>query len=568
MTENMVTLNLMLSPRAFVLRLAAGLLAVNLFVVALAALSLYHSRQLYKERLAVQTQNLSQALELTVEGIIDKSDVALQGVVDEAEKEIAGGGPEEQAINAFIARQYSRVPELNGLRVTNTQGEVAYGTDVVSGSLANVADRDFFIDARDNRRGNLFVSRPIVSRIDKTRVFIISRRVNNPDGSFAGVAYVSLPVDYFLTLFSTFAFGSNGSITLRAGDLAVIARYPRPAGLGSTPGNKWLASEFGDLFRKDQTAGTYTARSVIDSVERMVSYRKISVYPLYIVVGMATNDYLAVWRGEAAKMLVLVSFFVIGTLVSAWQVFRNWKGKREALEELRRQHEQLEDQVRERTTELEAFNYTVSHDLRRPLTNINTYCQVIMELWGDKLDEQCKVYIQEANQETLNMNQMIKDILNFSRMTHQELHREPVDLSSLVHQAAIGFQMAEPERQVTFRIAEGVKVSGDPNLLRLALDNILSNAWKYTAGKDAATVEFGVRESGGETSYFVRDNGAGFDMKYAAQLFVPFQRLPGTGTCKGYGIGLATAERIIRRHGGRIWAEGEPGLGATFYFTL
>jgi signal transduction histidine kinase len=567
-TEKTDALKFMVSPRTFGTRLSVGVLAANLFVVAMAASSLYHSRVLYEERQAVQTQNLSQALELTIEGIVDKADVALQAVVDEAEKEIAAGGIDQQAFEAFIARQYSRVPELNGLRVTDARGNVAYGTSVVSGPPVNVADRDYFSDARDHRRGNLFVSRPIYGRIAHEWVFILSRRVSNPDGSFAAVAYGSLPIDYFKNFFSTLAIGSNGTISLRDVDLAVIARFPEPGGSGSTIGKTWLSSEFKEAFGKDQTVGTYTARSVIDNVERTTSYRKVSIYPLYIVVGMATADYLAVLQEEAAKMLALVSIFVIGTLVSARHVYRNWNGKREALEEVQRQHDQLEDLVRERTTELEAFNYTISHDLRRPLTNINTYCQVILELWGDKLDEKCKAFIHDANDETLHMNQMIKDMLNFSRMTHRELHREPVDLSSLVHQVAIRLQMAEPDRNVTLRITEGLEVNGDPNLLRMALENILSNAWKYTAKKENAIIEFGFRDSGGETAYFVRDNGTGFDMKHSAQLFVPFQRLPGTDEYKGYGIGLATAYRIIRRHGGRIWAEGEPGLGATFYFTL
>jgi signal transduction histidine kinase len=567
-TEKITSLKSTVSSRAFIMRLAAGVLSINLFFVALASVSLYQSRRYYQERVVVQVQNLSQALELTIDGIIDKADVALLAVIDEAEKQIAGGGIEEQALNSFIARQHVRVPELEGLRVTNAQGDVAYGTSVVSGYLANVADRDYFIDARDNRRAELFISGPIFGRVAKKWIFIIARRVSKPDGSFAGVAYGALPVEYFIKLFSTFDVGRQGSITLRGGDLAVIARYPEPQGIGSTIGNKTVTPEFQELLKNNQPTGTYTARARIDRVERTFSFRKISPYPLYVIVGRATSDYLAGWWHEAAKILALVALFVIGTLVAAWLIFRSWIGKRQAQEELHRYHEHLEELVKERTTELEAFNYTVSHDLRRPLTNINSYCQVIMELWGDKLDEQCKGYIQGANDETLQMNQLINDLLSFSRMTHRELQREAVDLSSLVHQVAMSLKMAEPDRHVTFRIAEGVHVNGDPNLLRMVLDNILSNAWKFTGKREEAVIEFGVQTIAEKPAYFVRDNGAGFDMNYAAQLFAPFQRLPGTDDYKGHGIGLATVERIIKRHGGRVWAEGEPGKGATFYFTL
>ena len=142
------------------------------------------------------------------------------------------------------------------------------------------------------------------------------------------------------------------------------------------------------------------------------------------------------------------------------------------------------------------------------------------------------------------------------------------DLSDVVYDVTSELSLAEPERRVTFRIANGVTVNGDANLLRVVLENLLGNAWKYTATREGATIEFGVAEMDGEATCFVRDNGVGFDMADAGKLFAPFQRLPGTNEFKGHGIGLATVERIIRRHGGRIWAEAAPGDGATFYFTL
>lgn len=218
--------------------------------------------------------------------------------------------------------------------------------------------------------------------------------------------------------------------------------------------------------------------------------------------------------------------------------------------------------------ELEAFNYTVAHDLRRPLTNINGYCQVMQELCSDKLDEQCKGYLRETFDGTLQMNELIDVLLKFSNMAHVELRREKVDISGIAQAVAAELQLVHPERRITFRITDGMTVDGDSNLARVVLDNLLGNAVKYTAMLDEAIIEFGVTDTDGMPTYFVRDNGAGFDMVNAKMLFVPFQRLPGHEGCKGFGIGLATVERIIRRHGGRIWAEGEPGKGAAFYFTL
>ncbi|MBT1074708.1 hypothetical protein KJB29_05500 [Geobacter grbiciae] len=217
--------------------------------------------------------------------------------------------------------------------------------------------------------------------------------------------------------------------------------------------------------------------------------------------------------------------------------------------------------------ELEAFNYTVSHDLRKPLTLINSYCQVVQELCGSKLDGQCRRYIDDMYESTLRMNRLIDTLLDFSRIAHVELRHEQVDLSTMAKNVAMGLKVTALDRRVTFRIPDGIVTHGDAALLRVVLDNLMGNAWKHTGNREEAVIEFGVTDSAGKPAFFVRDNGPGFDMALADKLFIPFQRLPGTDA-EGSGIGLATVDRIVRRHGGRIWAEGKPGAGATFYFTL
>jgi signal transduction histidine kinase len=218
--------------------------------------------------------------------------------------------------------------------------------------------------------------------------------------------------------------------------------------------------------------------------------------------------------------------------------------------------------------ELEAFNYSVSHDLRKPLTVINSYCQLILEMCGAILEGQCRDYVSEMYEGTLRMNRLIDTLLDFSRITRVEIHHDTVDLSAMAMEVAMGLKVTEPERRVTFRIAEGVVVDGDAGLLRVVLENLGGNAWKYTASQVEAVVEFGVTEIDGTPACFVRDNGAGFAMEHADKLFIPFRRLPGVEKFRGHGIGLATVDRIIKRHGGRVWAEGEPGKGACFWFTL
>ncbi|MDD2309193.1 MAG: PAS domain S-box protein [Desulfuromonadaceae bacterium] len=224
----------------------------------------------------------------------------------------------------------------------------------------------------------------------------------------------------------------------------------------------------------------------------------------------------------------------------------------------------LEDANRE----METFNYTVAHDLRQPLNVVGMNCQAIDLLCGDQLPEECMDYIQDAYNGVLHMNQLIEALLEFSRMGHVELHQENVSLCVLAQEVARMLKKSDPDRQVDFRIADGITADVDASLVRVVLDNLLGNAWKYTGMREKALIEFGTTEIDGNPVYFVRDNGAGFDKAAANKLFMPFQRLPGAEAFKGSGIGLATVERIIKRHGGRIWAEGEPGKGACFYFTF
>ena len=166
------------------------------------------------------------------------------------------------------------------------------------------------------------------------------------------------------------------------------------------------------------------------------------------------------------------------------------------------------------------------------------------------------------------MSMLIDDMLKLSKLTRSEMRREQVDLSALARMALGGFGKSEPGRMVKVTVQDGLTVTGDPVLLQVAMDNLLSNAWKFTSTTEAATIEFGARTEDGKMTFFVRDNGVGFDQKYAGKLFGPFQRLHSSAEFPGTGIGLATVQRIINRHGGKVWAQGEPGKGATFYFTL
>ncbi len=247
----------------------------------------------------------------------------------------------------------------------------------------------------------------------------------------------------------------------------------------------------------------------------------------------------------------------------------------QAQQAIRELNESLEQRVRVRTAELEAsnrelesFSYSVSHDLRAPLRALHGFSHLLGEEYAHTLDDNGQHYLSRIRAASERMGQLIDDLLDLARITRQELKRVPVSLSRIAEEVKESLAEQSPERKAAWRIAPGLQANADPVLAKVLLENLLRNAWKFTAEREQADIEFEAAVQDGETVYRVRDNGAGFDMAYADKLFQPFQRLHDAKRFEGTGIGLAIVHRVVRRHGGRIWAEGAPGQGASFYFTL
>ena len=250
-------------------------------------------------------------------------------------------------------------------------------------------------------------------------------------------------------------------------------------------------------------------------------------------------------------------------------------GRKEAEVELERYRQHLEELVSSRTRELESvnrelesFSYSVSHDLRAPLRAIDGFSEALSEDYDATLDDRGQHYLGRIRGAVRRMGTLIEDLLRLSRVSRSEMELIKVDLSHEAHAIADELRAGDPERDAVFEIEEGVEAFGDPTLLHVVLSNLLGNAWKYTTGTENARIEFGCQAGESGPIYFVRDNGAGFDMRFADKLFGVFQRLHSEEEFPGTGVGLATVQRIIIRHGGRVWANSRPGEGATFYFTL
>lgn len=253
-----------------------------------------------------------------------------------------------------------------------------------------------------------------------------------------------------------------------------------------------------------------------------------------------------------------------GNIVGASKLARDISERKRAEEAVARARDAAEYANRE----LEAFSYSVAHDLRAPLRGIDGFSQVLLEDYADKLDDEGRRHLARVRESAQHMGQLIESLLGLARVTRGDIQREQVDLSKLARTAGERLQSMHPERDVQLEIADNLSCIGDARLLGVVFDNLLSNAWKFTRNIPEARVNVGCSREDGRTAFFVRDNGAGFDMAFASKLFGVFQRLHASSEFEGTGIGLATVQRIVSRHGGRVWAEGAVGRGATFHFTV
>lgn len=319
-----------------------------------------------------------------------------------------------------------------------------------------------------------------------------------------------------------------------------------------------------------------------------VPLRTAVIYLIFGVCWTFLTDRLLLWLDlepkQMTQMQTLKSWvFVAGSAALIYFLLRRYQRRDQrhfqqliqTRAEVERINADLEARVAERTRqlefanrELESFAYAVSHDLRAPLRSMSGFSQLLRESAPEALDEKSRHYLQRIHESSQRMSALIDDLLSLSRIGRSDFIPRPTNLTQMATDIVNALRERYAERTVTVDIAPGMHALGDTRLLRIALENLLDNAWKYTSQTPAPHVSVGVEQTESGAAFFVRDNGVGFDMQYAGKLFAPFQRLHPESQFPGTGIGLVTVQRIVTRHGGRIWAEAAPNAGATFYFTL
>ncbi len=306
---------------------------IDLFVVAVVGLSIHQNYLQSRGRSEAIAGNLSKVLEQNLVGTIDKIDLTLLAVIGEADRQQKAGGLDGAMLDGFLRRQKAYFPEIESLRMANAAGLVDNGAPHYSGPLVSIADRDYFVRLRDDPTTGLVLSKPLPGRITPVWGIVFARRLSQPDGSFAGIVYAVVGLDHFMQMVSMLDVGSHGAVSLRDGDFALVARYPKPPGNANPAGLTTPSREFQKMARDGPDGGFYVARASIDDVERIFSFRKLAPYGLYVIVGLAVDDYFAEWRAGAVAMAVLTIIFCVMTLLAGKSLNRSWKTRELALQE-------------------------------------------------------------------------------------------------------------------------------------------------------------------------------------------------------------------------------------------
>ncbi|HEY6511920.1 MAG TPA: ATP-binding protein [Burkholderiaceae bacterium] len=549
----------------------AGYLLTAVGMAAAAALFLLHSRDERIEAATAQALTLTRALDEHVRRTLAGVDVVL-GIV--AADIVARGGVEripELWLHDELKRRAALLPQVSSMFVYRSDlqlhaGSGFYPVPRIDGSrLMHVGPH------LSPASTSLLVSKPLMSPVARRWTIPATRRITGADGTLVGVVGAAIDTSHFNAFYGELDLPPGVGLALVRDSGELLFRFPE---MGTLPPGTDISTT-SPLFKLPQPLQrpvTLRYASAHDGVERFITFRSVGDLGVMVATSHEVQALLAPWRRDAIALGAGVAAALAALTVLLWVALLQIR-RRAAAE--RAHHDTLEAKVRERTAELEAaneeleaFSYSASHDLRSPLHAMNGLMFLLRRDRDSTLSPKAVDMLDKGSASVDTMTRLIDDLIGLSRGSHQPIRAGRVDLSALAHAVVDALGQPQAGNPARLQIAPGLAAQADPGLMRIVLHNLLSNALKYSSKAEQPCVEVGSERRDGELVFFVRDNGAGFAMADAHRLFKPFQRLHKRSDYAGSGIGLATAARIVRRHGGRIWADGEPGKGATFRFTV
>ncbi len=556
-------------------RAPARWIVLTLVAAAIVGTAAYSYREINAELTAVALLRRETVARLAAATMAERFghlvDIAVSLANRQRVEELVAQGKWVEAVG-YLRTVPKDLPQIERLFLADVRGTQWADAPALPGVRGkNFAFREWYKGVR--REWQPYVS-PVYQRTAAPRlnVFAVSVPIRNATNRVTGILVLQIRIESLFEWIKAIDVSPGEFIYIvdSKGQLAFHSKY-------RDPGNIANLSET-SVVQKMRLGGHGVAVGFesMEQEDSIVAYASVPNYGWGVVAQQPVRASRAFAARDAQLRRLLTGYGLI-LLLGAATVFLASRiaGARQRAEDDRRMKAELEQRVTERTAqlsaankELEAFSYSVSHDLRAPLRAIDGFSQALLEDYAGRLDEGGQQNLARVRAATVRMGELIDDILQLSRVTRAELRRENVDLSALADSVVADLRAAERHRQVEVAIQPGLTTEGDSKLLRIVLANLLANAWKFTGKQPAARIELGAQDGQDGRAFFVRDNGAGFDMTYADKLFGAFQRLHPPSEFPGTGIGLAIVQRIVNRHGGRVWAEGAVSRGATFYFAL
>ena len=549
---------------------------VALLVLGLVAFASLASLAMRDKTLADEMDNLawlSLSLAESTQRVMFRTDL----LVASLEEQISRSGvrtPEDfrryaanKAMHDVLHDRIIFAPDIDSFLLVDRDGVLVNTSRTWPSTRVDLSDREYFTTLRENPDIGYFISAPLENRLTGQETIFFARRVNGPDAAFLGLVLASMAKDRFEKLFDAALPGDGTAIALYRRDGVLLAREPQSEGK-SVPGQRPTIQRFfrETLARAEQ--GTLHTRTIdTGAAAQLMAMHAVRGYPLMINVSNSEAVVLAGWWTLAKLIFAVAAAAIVLVVLLGFVFFRQWK-MQDQMVETAQQLARANQQLAAANEGLESFTYSVAHDLRSPLRGIAGYSTLLLRESRDQLDEESAHRLDRINAGAVRMSMLIDDLLQLSRIARVEMKRRDFDLGELARGVAASLSDAHPSRRVQFVVQPDMRANGDPNLVKIVLENLIGNAWKFTSRSDAARIEVGAEEGEDGTSYFVRDNGAGFDMRYSGKLFKAFQRLHRADEFEGTGIGLSIVHRIVMRHGGKVWAESEPGKETVFRFTL